>query len=151
PFPLAINTMGSLKRMALCLGTSSVQDAADQLGALLKAKPPTSFKDAIKLLGTAIELRHAKPRLVKDGPCKEYIQKFEPVPTRVDAWPPAPSIVPAPAALEQSQARWPTLGDLPILKCWPLDAGRFLTLPCVVTKDPDTGERNVGMYRMQVY
>src|SRR6185369_6230315 len=44
-----------------------------------------------------------------------------------------------------------TLLDLPILKCWPLDGGRFITLPCVVTQDPDTGERNVGMYRMQVY
>jgi 4-hydroxy-3-polyprenylbenzoate decarboxylase len=45
----------------------------------------------------------------------------------------------------------PTLLDLPILKCWPLDCGRFITLPCVVTKDPDTGERNVGMYRIQIY
>jgi 4-hydroxy-3-polyprenylbenzoate decarboxylase len=45
----------------------------------------------------------------------------------------------------------PTLLDLPILKCWPLDAGRFITLPCVVTRDPDTGQRNVGMYRMQIY
>jgi 4-hydroxy-3-polyprenylbenzoate decarboxylase len=45
----------------------------------------------------------------------------------------------------------PTLLDIPILKCWPLDAGRFITLPCVVTRDPDTGERNVGMYRMQVF
>ncbi|MEI9959593.1 MAG: UbiD family decarboxylase domain-containing protein [Limisphaerales bacterium] len=41
--------------------------------------------------------------------------------------------------------------NLPILKCWPLDGGRFITLPCVVTKDPDTGERNVGMYRIQIY
>ena len=41
--------------------------------------------------------------------------------------------------------------NLPILKCWPLDGGRFITLPCVVTSDPDTGERNVGMYRIQIY
>ena len=47
--------------------------------------------------------------------------------------------------------RHPTLLNLPILKCWPLDGGRFITLPCVVTRDPDTGERNVGMYRMQIY
>ena len=44
-----------------------------------------------------------------------------------------------------------TLLNLPIQKCWPLDGGRFITLPCVVTKDPDTGERNVGMYRIQIY
>ncbi|MEI2722378.1 MAG: UbiD family decarboxylase domain-containing protein [Verrucomicrobiota bacterium] len=43
------------------------------------------------------------------------------------------------------------MANLPILKCWPLDGGRFITLPCVVTKDPDTGERNVGMYRIQIY
>ena len=40
---------------------------------------------------------------------------------------------------------------MPILQCWPLDGGRFITLPCVVTKDPDTGERNIGMYRIQIY
>ena len=45
----------------------------------------------------------------------------------------------------------PTRADLPILKCWPLDGGRFITLPCVVTQDPDTGARNLGMYRIQVY
>ena len=45
----------------------------------------------------------------------------------------------------------PSRCALPILKCWPLDAGRFITLPCVVTRDPDTGERNVGMYRMQIF
>ena len=49
------------------------------------------------------------------------------------------------------RATLPTLLNLPILKCWPLDGGRFITLPCVVTKDPDTGERNVGMYRIQIY
>src|SRR5947207_1030595 len=71
PFPLAINTMGSWKRMALSLGASSVDEVAAELGALMKAKPPTGFREAIKLLGTAMDLRHAKPKLVKDGACKE--------------------------------------------------------------------------------
>src|SRR3989449_8628426 len=70
PFPLAINTMGSWKRMAMSLGATSVDEVAAELGSLIKAKPPTSFKEALKLLGTALELRHAKPKLVKDGPCK---------------------------------------------------------------------------------
>src|ERR1044071_934563 len=65
PFPVAINAMGSWKRMAMALGADSVEDVADELGALLKAKPPTSLKEALRLLGTAFELRHAKPKLVK--------------------------------------------------------------------------------------
>src|SRR5881396_2297883 len=77
PFPLAINTLGSHRRMAMSMGLNSVDEAAAELGALLKAKPPTSFKEAITLLGTALDLRHAKPKLVKTGPCKEVIKKFE--------------------------------------------------------------------------
>src|SRR3974390_648908 len=67
PFPLAINTFGSWKRMALCLGTETVDAAAAELGALIKAKPPTGFREALKLLATAFELRHARPKLVKTG------------------------------------------------------------------------------------
>src|SRR5436189_2193754 len=92
PFPAAINTMGSWKRMALSLGANSVDEVAAELGSLMKAKPPTSFKEAIKLLGTALDLRHAKPRLVKDGPCKEIIHKFDAPPTRTEPWPPAPDV-----------------------------------------------------------
>jgi 4-hydroxy-3-polyprenylbenzoate decarboxylase len=61
PFPVAINTLGSWKRMALSLGAGSVEEVAAELGSLMKAKPPTSFHDAIKLLGTALDLRHAIP------------------------------------------------------------------------------------------
>jgi 4-hydroxy-3-polyprenylbenzoate decarboxylase len=121
PFPLVINAYGSEKRMALSLGVESVDDAARELCALMKAKPPTSFGETIKLLGLALDLRHAKPKRVSKGACQEVV--LNP----------------------------PDLSTLPVLKCWPLDAGRFITLPCVVTQDPDTGERNVGMYRMQVY
>jgi len=92
PFPLAINTMGSWKRMAMSLGATSVDEVAAELGSLIKAKPPTSFKEALKLLGTALELRHAKPKLVKDGPCKEIAHNFDSAPTRAEPWPPAPLI-----------------------------------------------------------
>src|SRR5215218_10955700 len=61
PFPVAINTLGSHRRMALSLGAESVDAAAAELGALMKAKPPTGWREAIKLLGTALDLRHAKP------------------------------------------------------------------------------------------
>jgi len=162
PFPLAINTMGSHKRMAMSMGAESVDEVANELGALMKAKPPTSFRDAIKLLGQALELRHAKPKLVKDGPCKEVIHKFdESRKTRVESWPKAPDILGGASVLASrsgesvsssvASPHQPTLLNLPIQQCWPLDGGRFITLPCVVTKDPDTGERNVGMYRIQIY
>jgi 4-hydroxy-3-polyprenylbenzoate decarboxylase len=147
PFPLAINTLGSERRMAMSLGATSVDEAAAELGSLMKAKPPASFKEAIKLLGTALDLRHAKPKMVKTGPCKEVVTKFAPGGTRSEPWPPAPDWR-SPSTLDPRPS---TLLKLPIQKCWPLDGGRFITLPCVVTKDPDTGERNVGMYRMQVY
>src|SRR5262249_32095253 len=124
-------------------------EVAAELGSLVKAKPPTSIREATKLLATALDLRHAKPKLVKNGPCKEVIHKFEPAPTRTEAWPaPLRPDLLSPRDLPKS---WPTLLNLPILRCWPLDAGRFITLPCVITKDPDTGERNVGMYRIQIY
>src|SRR5512137_2815313 len=82
PFPVAINTLGSYKRMALSLGANSVDEVAAELGALMKAKPPTGFREAIKLLGTALDLRHAKPKLVKAGPCQEVIHKFDAPPAR---------------------------------------------------------------------
>lgn len=148
PFPLAVNTLGSWKRMALSLGTDSVEEAAAELGSLVTAKPPASFREALALLGTALELRHAKPKLVSTGPCKEVVYKFEPPPTRTDPWPSAPSVTAGSSTVDSAI---PTLLNLPIQKCWPMDGGRFITLPCVVTKDPDTGARNVGMYRMQVY
>ena len=150
PFPLAINTMGSWKRMALSLGANSVDDVAAELGSLMKAKPPTSFREAIKLLGQALDLRHAKPKIVNGGPCKEVIQKFEASSVQFSGkWPAAPDL--NTENLKLTTASPPTLLNLPIQKCWPLDGGRFITLPCVVTRDPDTGERNVGMYRIQIY
>jgi 4-hydroxy-3-polyprenylbenzoate decarboxylase len=164
PFPVAINTLGSWKRMALSLGAPSVDEAAAELGSLMKAKPPTSWREAMKLLGTALDLRHAKPKVVKDGPCKEAIHRFDES-GKVGKWESGkgegssshlPTVPPAhprtgPVQLPPTSATPPTLLNLPIQKCWPLDGGRFITLPCVVTHDPDTGERNVGMYRIQIY
>jgi 4-hydroxy-3-polyprenylbenzoate decarboxylase len=179
PFPVAINTLGSHKRMAMSMGAESVDEVANELGALMKAKPPTSFKEAIKLLALALDLRHAKPKTVKSGSCKDVIQLFKnedrglkiedgrhltPAlsPLLADSQrgegakpssilhPPS-SLLPGPVQLPATSPTPPTLLNLPILKCWPLDGGRFITLPCVVTRDPDTGERNLGMYRIQIY
>jgi 4-hydroxy-3-polyprenylbenzoate decarboxylase len=154
PFPVAINTLGSHRRMALSMGAQSVDEVAAELGALMKAKPPTGFKEAIKLLGQALDLRHAKPKIVSTGPCKDVIHRFDsPASPASVAKTPPPGPAPASglAPLPATSPTPPTLANLPILKCWPLDGGRFITLPCVVTQDPDTGERNVGMYRIQIY
>ncbi|RME96575.1 MAG: UbiD family decarboxylase, partial [Verrucomicrobia bacterium] len=158
PFPVAINTMGSWKRMAIALGAESVDAVAAELGSLLQAKPPMSFREALKLLGTALDLRHARPKHVKTGPCKEVIHRFDqPGSDRSGRSGGSDRSPQSPSTLQPSNpsTSFPTLhagtAPLPILKCWPLDGGRFITLPCVVTRDPDTGERNVGMYRMQIY
>jgi 4-hydroxy-3-polyprenylbenzoate decarboxylase len=147
PFPLAINAFGSHKRMAMSIGAESVEQIATELGSLINAKPPTSLRQALELLSSAVSLRHARPKGVKSGACKQVIHKFEMPLTRNEPWPCARDI----KASEGTGAEFPTLLNLPIQKCWPLDAGRFITLPCVVTRDPDTGVRNLGMYRMQVY
>jgi 4-hydroxy-3-polyprenylbenzoate decarboxylase len=137
PFPMAINTLGSPRRMAMSMGAESIDAVAAELGSLMKAKPPTGIREAMKLLGTALDLRHAKPKSVKTGPCKEVIHRFvEGRGSRVES---------------RASESLPTLLNLPIQKCWPQDGGRFITFPCVVTRDPDSGERNVGMYRMQIY
>src|SRR5262249_40391097 len=125
PFPLAINALGSHRRMAMSLGANSVDEAAAELGALMKAKPPTSFKEAIKLLGTALELRYAKPKRVQSGPCKEVVKLFDAPQEKPPSWPKAPDVAQPEAFALQS----PTLLNLPIQRCWPLDGGRFITLP----------------------
>src|SRR5687768_2180171 len=89
PFPLAINTMGSAKRMAMSLGANSVDEVAAELGAMMKPKVPVGFKEVAALLTKYLDVRHAKPKFVKGGPCKEVIHKFYAPPTRTEQWPKA--------------------------------------------------------------
>jgi 4-hydroxy-3-polyprenylbenzoate decarboxylase len=139
-FPLAINTMGSTKRMALALKRESVADLAQEIQLILKAKPPTDLREGWSLLKQGVNLLHARPRRVKEGPCQEVVHLLDEDRTSNAA-------APQPSTLNPQLS----LSDLPILKCWPKDGGRFVTLPNVHTRDPDSGERNLGMYRMQVY
>lgn len=127
PFPLAINTMGSTRRMALALKLNNVEDLAQEIQLILKAKPPTDLREGWSLLKQGINLLHARPKRVKEAACQEVVQQID------------------------DTASAHALSNLPVLKCWPNDGGRFITLPNVHTRDPDTGERNLGMYRMQVY
>src|SRR3979490_172631 len=125
--PLAINTMGSRRRMALALKVDSVEDLAQEIQLILKAKPPTDLREGWSLLKQGLHLLHARPKHSKEGVCQEVVHRFD------EGAPPF------------------SLSDLPILKCWPKDGGRFITLPNVHTRDPESGARNVGVYRMQVY
>src|SRR5437660_4756927 len=125
-FPVAINTMGSHRRMALALQVADVGDVAQEIQLILKAKPPTDLREGWSLLKQGIHLLHARPKHVKEAPCQEIVHKIG----NGDDF---------------------SLRALPILKCWPKDGGRFITLANVHTRDPETGARNVVIYRMQVY
>ncbi|RIJ98784.1 MAG: menaquinone biosynthesis decarboxylase [Armatimonadetes bacterium] len=123
-FPVAINTMGSRKRMSMALGVADFEEHAERIAALLPPPIPKSPGDALQLAIRAFkELKTAIPKTVSRGPCQEIVLKGDEV----------------------------DLTQLPILTCWPEDGGPFLTLPLVFTYDPNTGKRNVGMYRMQLY
>jgi len=119
--PLLINAFGSAKRMALALGVEDIEVHARAIAKLIQTKPPKSFKAKLQLLGQLAKLAGIPPKLVSQGICQEVIH------------------------------RDPDLGILPVLTCWPGDAGPFITLPMVFSKDPSSGTRNVGLYRMQIY
>src|ERR1700736_2990975 len=135
-FPVAINTMGSRRRMALALGVAEVEEIAQEIQLILKAKPPTDLREGFALLKQGIHLLHARPKSVREAACQEVIQILNQHPT---------------SNTEHRTSNDFTLRDLPILKCWPKDGGRFITLPNVHTRDPETGARNVGVYRMQIF
>src|SRR5207248_11268068 len=125
-FPVAINTMGSRRRIALALQVADIGDIAQEIQLILKAKPATDLREGWSLLKQGIHLLHARPKQVRHAICHEVVHKTE-------------------------DAHDFSLRDLPILKCWPKDGGRFITLPNVHTRDPEKGTRNVGIYRMQIY
>ncbi len=117
-----INQFGSERRMSMALGVNSLDQVADRIRYFMDVKSPQGLLDKIKMLPMLADLSKVFPRMVSTGPCKEIIRKDD-----------------------------FSLLDFPVLKCWPGDAGRFITLPCVITRDPRSGKRNVGMYRMQVF
>jgi 4-hydroxy-3-polyprenylbenzoate decarboxylase len=117
-----INQFGSERRMRMALEVDALDDVAERIRQFMDVKSPQGFLDKVKMLPMLAEMGKFFPKTVAHGPCKQNIHK-----NGFD------------------------LNSLPILKCWPQDAGRFITLPCVVTRDPKTGKRNVGMYRMQIY
>jgi 4-hydroxy-3-polyprenylbenzoate decarboxylase len=121
-FPLLINSVGSARRMNLALEVDDLDEVAERIRSFLNLQSPQGLFDKLKMLPKLAELGSFFPKSVKSGPCKEVIKK--------DGF---------------------SLLDFPILKCWPQDGGRFITWPMVITKNPETGKRNVGCYRMQLF
>ncbi len=121
PYPVVLNLFGSEERMRLALETESLDAIGQRLRELVTPPSLSGLMDKLAALPRLAEVAGYFPRTVRHGPCQDVVE--EP----------------------------PSLASLPVLKCWPKDGGRFITLPLVITRDPRTGRRNVGMYRMQVY
>lgn len=120
-FPVLMNMFGSAKRMAWALGVESVEEIASQIRELLTTEPPGNFWEKLKKLPELAKLASYTPKLVSSGACQEIVMND------------------------------PDLTKLPVLKCWPQDGGPFITFGNVITKDPQTKTRNVGLYRIQVF
>src|SRR5439155_21487297 len=116
-FAVAINTMGSRRRMALALQVEEIEDVAREIQLILKAKPPTDFREGWNLLKQGIHLLHARPKHVKEAPCQEIVRKID----NGDKY---------------------SLRDLPILKCWPKYGELFITLATVHARHPATCSLN---------
>jgi len=121
--PVAINLFGSHKRISLALGVSDLNEVGARITQLLTMKPPEGWREKLALLPKLAELTRYPPHTVHGHPpCQEVVLQGSDV----------------------------DLGALPIITCWPEDGGPYITLPQVITRDPKTGVRNVGMYRVQV-
>src|SRR5512140_2695915 len=121
-YPVLINAFASMRRMGLALEVDSVDEVAARIVEFLEMRMPEGLIGKLKMLPKLAEMGAFFPKIVSKGPCQEVV--------RTDNF---------------------SLFDYPILQCWPDDGGRFITLPLVFSKNPDTGKRNCGMYRMQVF
>jgi len=119
-FPLAINLFGTYARMCRALSVNSLDEIADRINSFIPSAAPASLSDKLKLLLRLKEAAGFQPKMIRSAPVQQVVEK--------------PG----------------NLTTLPVLHCWPKDAGRFITLPLVITKNPDTGIQNMGMYRIQI-
>ena len=118
---LLINQFGTERRMCLAFGVDRLDDVAAKLGNLLEMTPPQGLVEKVRSLGKLKSIADSMPKDVSKGACQEIVLTGDDV----------------------------DLDALPIMRCWPEDPAPFITLPAVITRDPSTGVRNVGMYRMQ--
>jgi len=120
--PAITNLVGTERRMNLALEAASLDEIAARVSSFLDMQSPQGFLDKVKMLPKLAEMGSFFPKTVRSGECQEV--------TRTEGF---------------------SLLDFPILQCWPQDGGRYITWPMVITKNPETGKRNVGCYRMQVF
>lgn len=125
PHPVATNIFGSMRRICMALGVDHLDQLADRVRSYIELSPPGSFKEALSILPTALNLTKFFPRKYrgKTAPCQEVVYTGDAV----------------------------DLTTLPVIQCWPQDAGRFVTLPLVITRSLKSGRRNMGMYRLQIF
>ncbi len=123
--PVAINLMGTHQRTAWALGVEKIDDLTSRVRKLLGLAqgPPSGLMGKVRALGDLVSVARTQPKIVRRAPCQDVVVTGEDV----------------------------DLNILPALKCWPDDAGRYITLPLVVSRDPESGRRNVGIYRMQIF
>ncbi len=121
-FPVAINLFASERRMAAACGGESLDGVASEIEGLTQLERPEGLVDKLRFLGLLHKLSSYMPKTVSSAPCQEVVETEN-----------------------------PSLDGIPILKCWPEDAGRYITLGVVFTKDPETGKQNAGMYRLQIF
>ncbi len=119
--PLLINQFGTERRMCLAFGVDSLDEVAGKLANVLEMQPPQGLGEKIRGLKQLKSIADSRPHRVRAGACQEIVLRGDDV----------------------------SLDALPIQTCWPGDAAPFITLPAVITRDPRTGQRNVGMYRLQ--
>ncbi|HIM91851.1 MAG TPA: menaquinone biosynthesis decarboxylase [Dehalococcoidia bacterium] len=122
---VAINLMGTHQRTAWALGVENIDDLTSRVRKLLGLAqgPPSGLMGKVRALGDLVSVARTQPKIVRRAPCQDVVVTGEDV----------------------------DLNILPALKCWPDDAGRYITLPLVVSRDPESGRRNVGIYRMQIF
>ena len=124
-FPVLINIFGTHQRMAWALGVDHLDELTERIRKILGITqgPPAGMLGKLRMLGDLVGMARSQPKVVRRAPCQEVVLTGE-------------------AA---------DLNILPALKCWPMDSGRYITLPLVISRDPESGRRNVGTYRMQIY
>ena len=120
--PVLTNLVGTERRMNLALEVESLDEVADRIHSFLDMQSPQGIFEKMKMLPKLAELGSFFPKTVRSGECQEVVREKD-----------------------------FSLDYFPILQCWPQDGGRYITWPMVITKNPETGKRNVGCYRMQVF
>ena len=120
--PVLINAFASMRKMEIALEVKSVEEVAQRIVEFLEMRVPEGLMGKLKMLPKLAEMGAFFPKIVSKGECQEVV--------RNDSF---------------------SLFDYPILQCWPDDGGRYITLPLVFSRNPDTGKRNCGMYRMQIF